>query len=153
MQAVELTKDIPEQGLFKGDVLQVDELSAKSMIAAEKAKAYDPDDTEAAAEPEEVEYGGQKVRTIDDIVDPEAKRMKGVMHVQRLVGADPGPARSAAQAETATDTPEAAKPPDTTDAAAKPADVTSTTGRGRSGRGAPGADPAGGDAGGGVAGS
>lgn len=150
MQAVELTKAIPAEGLAEGDVIEVDELSAASMIAAKKAKAYEAGSETAAADAlEEVQYGGQTVRTIDDIVDPDAKRMKGVMHVQRLVGADPGPARtgtakSVQEAESAGEQP--AEQPAITDTTEAPK-------RGRGGRGASGAEPAGGDADGGAAGS
>lgn len=131
MQTVKLTKDIEHSGLREGDLLAVDEFSAKALIARGDATEYKPQDAtaELEAEGETASYGGQEAATIDDIVDPAARRHKAVMTVSQVAAADPGPQ---------------AKPK-----AEPKAEHTSKSAVKSAARGASGANPAGGDADGG----
>lgn len=115
MQTVKITKDIEHAGLHEGDLLSVDELSAAKLIERGDAEKLDAAETEAV----------ERVETIDDIVDPAARRHKAVMTVSQVADADPGP-----QAKPKAETPSKQRD--------KPARVAS------------GAHPAGGDADGGA---
>jgi hypothetical protein len=121
VKTVELLQDIPGDGLVKGDVIDVDHRSAEKLIASERAKEYQP--PEGAA--------GERVETIDDIVDPEVARNRRVMNATIVGGVDPGPVVT----EVAPADP---GPP------GKAADKSTTTAA------ATGAKPSGGDVGGGA---
>jgi hypothetical protein len=87
MKLIQLTKAMPHQGLSEGDLLNVDERSARVLIKRGDAKPY---------EPEQVE----KVETIDDI-ESTAKRGRAVMTTARVGFADPGPVASTDETEDA----------------------------------------------------
>jgi hypothetical protein len=133
MKLVQLTKDMAHQGLSEGDVLSVDERSAKALIDRGDAAEYKP--------PTE---GAKKEETIDDIPST-ANRGRAVMSAVRVGSADPGPvAATVAEAEDA--------PAAEADAAGPtPAPTSQPQKRSpKSGPAASGAQPAGGDAGGGA---
>lgn len=131
MKLIQLTKDIPHQGLSVGDVISVDPRSATALIKRGDADEYEPG-ADAA----------EKVETIDDIPST-AKRGRAVMSAVRVGSADPGPGAITVgevmpPAEVqADDAAEAATDPPPKKAAAKQPPAAS------------GAKPAGGDAGGG----
>lgn len=142
MKLIELTKDIPHEGLSEGDLLSVDERSAKALIDRGDAKKYEPSSTDAA----------EKVETIDDIPST-AKRGRAVMSAVRVGAADPGPvASTVAEAEDAPDdtsvpaaTVDDPLPETSRDAATQPAKKAAA----KKPPAASGAQPAGADAGGG----
>jgi hypothetical protein len=89
VQTIKLTKDIPHEGLSKGDVINVDELSAKSLIDRKDAEEYTPPKASDKPKGERARYGGQEAETIDDIVDPEARGAR-IMTVRVVGEADKG---------------------------------------------------------------
>lgn len=92
MKTIKLTKTIEHEGLVEGDVISVDEFSAKALIDRQEAEAYEPEEGTAEAEP---------VRTIDDIVDPEVARNKRVMTATVVGAVDNGPVRRSPDADPA----------------------------------------------------
>lgn len=91
MTAIRFTQDIPGEGLVEGDIIDVDPFSAASLIDQGKAEEYKPEEAAADAELDTVRYGGQDVRTIDDIVDPDVARNRRVMTATIVGASDPGP--------------------------------------------------------------
>lgn len=129
MITIKLTKDIPDQGLVAGDIMQVDKFSAASMVKREVAEEYNPEQEAREVDAPSGEYGGRPAATIDDIHDPDAQRDRRVQVSVHVAAADPGPPQQ----------PPAALVPDP---AAVPAKASSK-------KAASGAEPVGGDAGGG----
>jgi hypothetical protein len=133
MKLIQLTKDMPHQGLSEGDLLSVDQRSAKALIDRGDATEYKPP-TDAA----------EKVETIDDIPST-AKRGRAVMSAVRVGSADPGPV-----APTVTEAEDA--PPETEEdralAAVQDIPMPKKSAADKP-PAASGAQPAGGDAGGG----
>lgn len=147
MVTVKLLKDIEAEGLFEGDVISVDSLSAAGMVKRGVAAEYTDADETAAEAGEPAEYAGRPAATIDDIHDPEAHHDRRVQTVVRVGGPDPGPPRkvNAAQAPGDIETDSADVQPDP---ATPPAEVAPTEHKSRK-KAASGAQPDGGDAGGG----
>jgi hypothetical protein len=131
---IKLTQDIEDQGLYAGDVMQVDKFSAASMVKRGVAEEYDPAAEEQDDGDDQVaEYGGQPAATIDDIRDPDAQRDRRVTTVVHVAGADPGPPASPPPALVPDPAPE--------EGGESPRKISK--------KAAPGAEPDGGDAGGG----
>jgi hypothetical protein len=84
MKTVKLTKDIPGEGLSKGDVISVNPASAAVLIERKDAEAYE---TPKATD------GSEAQKTIDDIVDPQVARNRRNM-TATIVGG-PGADRKA----------------------------------------------------------
>ncbi|WP_431231530.1 hypothetical protein ACQ856_18380 [Mycolicibacterium psychrotolerans] len=114
MKTIKFKQDVPHEGLAVGDVLEVDDNSAAALIRRDLAEEYNPASAaEAGTNVVEVQsgaYGTQDsgVRTIDDIVDPQAARNRRVMSFTTVAQADPGP--QAADVPTAADVDEAETP-------------------------------------------
>jgi hypothetical protein len=133
---IKLTQDIEDQGLYAGDIMQVDKFSAASMVKRGVAEQYDPAEDELPAvlgDGQDAEYGGQPAATIDDIRDPDAQRDRRVTTVVHVAGADPGPPASPPPALVPDPAPE--------EGGESPRKISK--------KAAPGAEPDGGDAGGG----
>lgn len=129
MQAIKLTKDIPGDGLAKGDIVEVDAFSAAALIKRGDAEEYDPAKAAADTRAE----GGEELSglTIDDIVDPQVARNRRTMTATIVGGPGTGPSPAV---DVETEAPAAPRP------TGKPT---------RPEMAPPGANPAGGATGGG----
>jgi hypothetical protein len=144
------------EGLAAGDVRSVDDRSAAILIDRGDAKPYEPGEGE-----------GERVETIDDIVDPEVARNRRTMTATIVGGPSTGGPAAAPSSEPATSDPAT---PATGDGDTDPSSTSTTepgqqstgtagtggtpTGKaGKAGKGSelapPGANPAGGVSGGG----
>ena len=140
MKTIRQLKDNAAEGLAKGDVRQVDDFSAKVLVDRGDAEEVKVDQTQP----------GERVETIDDIVDPQVARNRRQM-VATIVGGPGTPATSEPATDDEGHVDDAGKTP--TPQSGAGSQNAGAAGKAGSEMAPPGANPVGGASGGGKGGS